>query len=928
MNIPFNNQNINHRPAHMSATRPPPSLTTASYIHLRPHVNKKPNLYGATQRKDFHPYKKFQTGSTTTFSGYTNISNCFQSKPQNDNVTHINSSNNTNNQKIPSLMSLDHFQQPPRKSRRSFQHAEQYKYQTQSIPNYEIKCYEHVNYSKPTTLNKFNGLVLSDSMCKYVRPEQISIDDIKVKVSFESGCDCSRMVNFLEKQQLEQNDIFETDFIVFSLCTNDVANLGPDLAIQQCHYLIQRVRQLLPRIKAIGWLALSPRWKPSKLFNSLDIDENNQKFNRLLQILSQQMNFQIINAHLQHQHMHQDGLHPSIQSGRILIERALHNWFTTQSQRFALDNQDNQYHHQHHNLLQQHQQQYHQQQRQQRQYHRQQTQQQQYHQQQHQLKQQQQHQHQQQQQQKQYQQKQQRKYNYQNNENNNNYHSSTEQIIKKPSNVLITHYPHFLRHKEEFFRKIVIPAELESEKENIFLLSNLHFQTEYFQLESKKWKVYMTSAANKTQTVEQMETVIEEENNSLPIARPSPIGLTGPPAPLDFTEFEEEFFEEWLPEPTPGQKRKLGHRRDDPPTPPSPRQPPPVIPRKTLPPRNNNVPLTGGSLQSSPVFKDKKTNSKEQQQHSFNALIPLEKQKKNENEHQEIQAHIAHVARDSSMIISPLQNSTPEVIIRSPSVIPKNAITTAHIAFDFAIIPIECRYHFKRMRQKCTFETIKYHQEFLENKYKALDNEREEKLHSSFSRQLWTKIVSLVKNIIEKALENKKNSDQRRLDNLLLDQMREKATQQIKHRATLTEQQYMQTLHEKFMRTLDLKLQLDKLERRFVENMPPPSLNIFDKIELHAKGLKSDNPCLNSLREQWKNVLRKTKLDLTTLMRRAKVEELEQARKEYEEMIKNLPTCLQKSYETLTHVAQIRHNQFAKKKLNFLAKRACATNAN
>ncbi|CAF4700341.1 unnamed protein product, partial [Rotaria sp. Silwood2] len=446
-----------------------------------------------------------QTGSTTTFSGYTNISNCFQSKPQNDNVTHINSSNNTNNLKIPSLMSLNHFQQPPRKNRRSFQHAEQYKYLAQSIPNYAIKRYEHVNYSKPTTLTKLNGLVLSDSMCKYIRPEQISTDGIKVKVSFESGCDCSRMVNFLEKQQLEKNNIFETDFVVFSLCTNDVANLGPDLAIQQCRYLVQRIRQLLPRIKTIGWLALSPRWKPSKLFSSLDIEENNEKFNRLLQILSQQMNFQIINAHLQHQHMHQDGLHPSIQSGRILIEKALYNWFTTQSQRFSLDNEDNQYHHQHHNLLQQHQQQrqqqqqYHQQQRQQQQYYQQQRQQQQYHQQQR-------------------QQQQQKKHNYQNNENNNNYHSSIEQI-QKPSNVLITHYPHFLRHKEEFFRKIVIPAELQSEKENIFLLSNLHFQTEYFQLESKKWKVYMTSAANKTQTVEQMETVIEEENNSLPIAR-------------------------------------------------------------------------------------------------------------------------------------------------------------------------------------------------------------------------------------------------------------------------------------------------------------------------------------------------------------------------------------------------------------------------
>ncbi|CAF2155764.1 unnamed protein product [Rotaria magnacalcarata] len=245
MNIHFNNQNINHRPAHTFATRPPP-ITNTSYIHLRPsYINTKHNLYGATQRKDFHPYRKFQTGSTTTFSGYTNISNYFPSKPQNDHATHISSTNNTNNRKIPSLMSFDDFQQPPRKNRRSFQHAEQYKNQVQSIPNNMIKSYEHANYTKPTTLNKFSGLILSDSICKYVRQEQVSTTNIKVNTSFESGCDCSRMLNFLEKkQQIEETHIFQTDFLVFSLCTNDVANLGADIAIQQCHHFIQRVRQL------------------------------------------------------------------------------------------------------------------------------------------------------------------------------------------------------------------------------------------------------------------------------------------------------------------------------------------------------------------------------------------------------------------------------------------------------------------------------------------------------------------------------------------------------------------------------------------------------------------------------------------------------------------------------------------------------------
>ncbi|CAF2070149.1 unnamed protein product [Rotaria magnacalcarata] len=138
--------------------------------------------------------------------------------------------------------------------------------------------------------------------------------------------------------------------------------------------------------------------------------------------------------------------------------------------------------------------------------------------------------------------------------------------------------------------------------------------------------MYMRSTASKSknQTIEQMETIIIDDHNRLLIARSSPNGLAEAPTPLDMSEFDE-LFDEWLPQPTPGQKRKLGHRRDDPPAPPSPRQPPPIIPRKMLPPRNNKVPLTGGSLQSSPFFNDKKTNEKQQQQ-SFNSLLPLDKQ--------------------------------------------------------------------------------------------------------------------------------------------------------------------------------------------------------------------------------------------------------------------------------------------------------------
>ncbi|CAF1015888.1 unnamed protein product [Rotaria magnacalcarata] len=83
--------------------------------------------------------------------------------------------------------------------------------------------------------------------------------------------------------------------------------------------------------------------------------------------------------------------------------------------------------------------------------------------------------------------------------------------------------------------------------------------------------------------------------------------------------------------------------------------------------------------------------------------------------------------------------------------------------------------------------------------------------------------------------------------------------------------------------------------------MPPPSLNVFDKLELHAKELRPDNNQLKSLRERWKNVLRKTKLDLTTLMREGKIIEMEEATREYDELLNKLSDRLREAYNAICH---------------------------
>ena len=92
---------------------------------------------------------------------------------------------------------------------------------------------------------------------------------------------------------------------------------------------------------------------------------------------------------------------------------------------------------------------------------------------------------------------------------------------------------------------------------------------------------------------------------------------------------------------------------------------------------------------------------------------------------------------EPSIVISPMQSSTPELIEKSPSVIQKNPIAQ-HSSFNVSVEPIECRYHFKRTKQRCTFETIKDHQEFLERQYKILEDKTENILQTSFNRQTWT----------------------------------------------------------------------------------------------------------------------------------------------------------------------------------------------
>ena len=884
--------------------------TSNSYIHLGPHIPQRNDYHDYRRKMKHRPYQKFQTGSTTTFSGYTNINRRNYDHPQqlSSKNYYYNNYNRPfqqiNNYSRP-FQETNDFQQPSRRMCRSKFHADQYKNYISNIVYQEepiIKNAEHnPKLNLPTTL------ILSDSMCKFIRPEQLSSDKFKVELSYESGCTCSRMADFLQEQTSKGQNIFKAKLVIYSLGTNDVANIGADATIKECHRLTDLTRTLFPNLQQISWIALSPRTKPSRRFNADHIQQQYLRFNKLLKDLSKRLNFDVIYANLQIQHLHTDGLHPSISSGRVLIENAIKNYlnkkYVTSNQSSTstttmkkptnrtiqrstsrhIESANNNMHQEqannHNNLIKSKQQNY--------------------------------------------------RRNYQTNSCRNIIQeTSNDYNMHSVSNSMINYYPHFLRHKQEFFRKITLPDDLIEKKDEIFALSNLHFKSEYFRTECEKWKVY-TLAAERKQT-KRLDITIDHDE-SLPVARPSPSGLAGAIPPLDFTDYDE-IFNEWLPESTPARKRKMRDRTDSPPSPSPIRQPPAVRPRRMLPSRDPDQPLVGGSLQPSPSSH---TNSTENHR-SFNCLMPTDIRAMN----LEARANSPVRERESSMVISPIRVAVSEPITvtttaaaagttttRSPSVIPKQVPLITR-TFKCSVIPIECRYHFKRTKQRCTFETIKQYQGILQRKYQEYENETEMKLQELFGRQEQARIVDIVKQIINKPIEEKNTNDRKRLDNLILDQMKHEALGNIEEKATEQEAEFLNNVYEKFTRTLQLKLQLDKLEKRFVENMPPPSLNIFDKLELRAKELTPDNNELKAIQEQWKNVLRKTKLELTSLMRQAKVAEIEQSKKQYEELKVKVPIPLIESYSVITHVAQIRHDQYTRKKLHFLERRACIMREN
>jgi hypothetical protein len=923
----------------------------------------KPSLFGGGQRK-YNQFKKFQTGTTTTWSGYTNFTGkpTFNSNQQSHhqskhliNVQPKSTISNTSKDKCTpqymGLMSINPndilFRQPPRKKLLSIQKAQQiYKHNqphqntnihrsqsrsrsrsqsnhhrqgnelhatrpthynnkqphdkntfyrrknTRSRSRSRDKTYRHPSNThdkntfyrrknthsrsrsrsrdktyrypsntqcKTTTTSKklIHGIILSDSMASKCRMFNVNTPDvIHIELAAESGCNCERMADWMASAE-GKSKINGNSVVLFSLGTNDVAQLGVDLTLKRCEWLVEYTRRTFPGIKTIGWMALSPRWKPSRFYSGDEIANLHREFNERLYMLSKKINIDIVDAQLKIDDIRiEDGLHPTLSSGRQKFENAQRQWFARQAMDLSPQiEQHTKYTIINNNLINS---------------------------------------------QPKQQQQQPRKDTGQVQQLNSTQpfivnHTKSEKRFHHPllpSRQLIKFYPHKLKHPNQLFRDSLPPETVDREK--VFLIANLYYQYRHFEEETKKWREYEIVASRKEiQQKRKIHFCDDERENSLhnnTIDREIPQVRTGPDSPrwVRNETFDSETHNE-------SQDRETTKKRK--------------LIDTSLSPVGFTV-RARKNMYDAQVEGDE-GDDQEQPIEDYNPLRQSTPTNHNPNQplHSPPHVYTQRVVRRPSTTIE----------IESPSVTSKDIHIEKLRSFDFPIIPIECKYI---LGNTCNAESIKKHRIFLEKKTEQtetkLNNEMKE-----ISREQAGIVKQYIINNIDPIVETFKKSNRKRLDNLILDQMKEQARRQIKTRCDIDELEKVRRLEEQYERTLNVHFQLRKLEKRMNLNMPPPYLNVMDKLQLRSKEL--DNNEIEQFTEQWNNIIRHAKKDFTSIMIFAKTAEVEKLEKRYKESLETLRECIREPFDTLIHTIKTRHDQITEKKIHFLEQKTYRT---
>ncbi|CAM4985574.1 unnamed protein product [Rotaria socialis] len=762
-------------------------------------------------------------------------------------------------------------------------------------------------------------------MCSRIRTYTINkLPLYNVELSYESGCDIIKMINWLQTSE-GQSTVGNKEFLVICLGTNDVGQYGVEVTLQRCSEFIRFIRQSFPGIRAIGWLALSPRWKPTRFVSAADIGGLHSLFNEHLQILSKQLDFDVVDARLGSLDMRvEDGLHPSNTTGKWKYEGALREWFSyriaahtsssisfqhrrtpspapipaprittapTTAPTYATivrrnnnNYNDNQ---QHYTTRQEESKKW-----------------------------------------KIYEQVASRKVeedkedrediemldleeipqarpsrkrysailnmtvsdtDSQENENSNNENGNKEEASNENSSSSSNSEMDEDDRKKRKLQDTSLSPNSKTVKENSIRKKK-----------SKSKKKKRIAIENDPRAPQGSPFLLVSENNREQIAAREATN-TRQDTPTDPAAKKQRLFSHVpLPQRVKNrhhleqiEKEKNSQSNENSPielpkTPPGIIEPLRLSPRQSTPRTPVAVPIP---ISYSPTIAV--TTEQIRESIPLQSVITIEEE--------------------------PIVAMEQDIVSHSPSVISKESDINRIDLFKFPIIPIECQFHFRVFHVAATSENIKAHREFLEKK--SIQQERDlEQLMGTFSIDLQRIIVKYIKDSVEPLIDRLNSSNQKRLNNLLLDQMREKAVRIIRNKADKDSLELVEKTQMRLERTLELKFQLDKLDRRLNENMPPPALNIMDKLQFHSRELSNENK--EQYSEQWNSIIRKAKLDLTSIMRIAKVAEIDKSNKEHSELVEKIPREIKKAVKDLEHTIEIRHNRSVQKKLDFLERKA------
>ena len=802
-------------------------------------------------------------------------------------------------------------------------------------------------------------------MCSRVRTQAVKkFNLVDVELTYESGCDCNNMANWLNTSE-GRRVVRQKEFLLISLGTNDVARYGVDEAIQRCGELVCFIRRSCQGIRAIGWLALSPRWKPTRYVSAEEFGELHYQFNERLRLLSKQLDFDVVDACLGPEDMRvEDGLHPSTTTGRWKYEEAIREWFTShavarhssllqRSRPPTHSNSDDDLR----PLMPP---------------------------------------------------RQQRQPTIVDTTNNRPVPSpssssprpsnnstqpfsvttdkTTEQLGHSdsshqfrpsyPTKALIGNYPHKLRAIEQYYREHQLPQELEKDKNKVFLAANLYYQSRHFQEEAKKWEIYKQVASRDENKANDLE--------ELPLARPSrerhqhilDITLSSDSEPRKYNNDASQSSSNSELDQEEPKKRKLHDTSLSPTTKENANKATELRKNKKKEKSKKKKKVSIEQDPRAPVGSPVLVVTSEGRREaavatsvaspSSSPTSPVTKRQCLYSHVVRTQRVVTHVSDSSPDLprtppglpqrppaISPRQ-STPQTPVNPPrplvtspprddvfhprvineQVEPMEHQAASHLPsvvrkdseiiglVSFPIIPIECKFHFKTFNTMANAKNIASHQTFLEKKSAQAEKQLEQLL-KQFSENKHSIVVEFVKSSVEPLIDQLNSSNQKRLDNLVLDQMSEQAVRTMRNKCSQLELGHIEKTREKFERSLELKFQLDKLDRRLNENMPPPSLNVIDKLQFRSNELPPDTKAQYS--EQWNAVLRKAKLELTSIMRLAKTTEIAKSEKEHSDLVEQIPVNIRTTYRELVHTIQIRQDKAAEKKLHFLDRRAQRT---